>query len=196
MKNAAVTALVILSIAPPVLAQDGAYFGAGIAFTDSSSTADIVPDDEFSGTDFGLALTAGYRAMASGNLAYGVEGNLDLMSGETLSGSSDACSNASPTWCEVDSILRIRGTLGTVLAGGDILTGSLGGVVISGRAEDGPNNYVDTVGTGISFGASWELVGSSMPLRFDFNYDSINSDDADNYQRDLDVIGLRASYMF
>ena len=35
-----------------------------------------------------------------------------------------------------------------------------------------------------------------MPVRVDLNYDAIREDDANNYDRDLDMIGLRLSYMF
>ncbi len=35
-----------------------------------------------------------------------------------------------------------------------------------------------------------------MPLRVDLNYDAVRDDNQNFYERDLDMIGLRVSYMF
>jgi len=158
----------------------------------------IFPDDDFSATDYGLALTAGYRFAAVGNLTYGIEGNLDLMGGNRMStsGGSDTCTNQSPSWCEVDAVLRLRGTFSTSLANGARLTTSLGAAVVRGLAEDGPDNYVDATGRGLSLGIAWEQVGSRVPVRVDLNYDAIHTDDANLYDRDLNMLGLRVSYLF
>ena len=146
--------------------------------------------------DVGLALTGGYRFASAGALTYGVEGNLDLMSGERMSDGADSCISQAPTWCEVDQMLRLRGTLTTDLANGSKVTGLLGLVSVNGRAENGPDTFVDATGTGGSLGVAWETAGAGMPLRFDVNYDWVNTDDADEYERDLDMVSLRISYMF
>ena len=187
-----------LGFATMAQAQEGAYFGVGLGITESSGSATILPDDEFSATDYGLALTAGYRFATVGNLTYGIEGNLDLMGGNRMStsGGVDACTNQSPSWCEVDAVLRLRGTFATDLANGSRLTASLGAAVVRGLAEDGPDNYVDATGRGLSLGVAWEKVGSGMPVRVDLNYDAIRNDDANLYDRELNMIGLRVSYMF
>jgi hypothetical protein len=196
MKAIFLFAVVAAATAQTASAQDGAYFGLGLGASQFSSEATVVPGYEASGTDFALALTAGYRFAASGALAFGVEGNLDLFAGERMSDDIDACTGASPSWCEIDTVLRLRGTLTSDLAGGNRITTSLGGVMVDGLAEDGPGNNVDTRGHGFSLGVAWEQVGGAMPLRVDLNYDTINSDDANTYERDLDMIGLRLSYMF
>ena len=192
MKSLLLTAAATLLIAPTAQAQDGLYFGAGIAAIRASSAPDIPWGGyEPSGTDAGLALTIGYRFPANGDLAYGVEANLDLSSGNRM---DDSCISTGPTWCDVDSTLRLRGTFSTAVGGGD-LTVSLGAVMIKGVAEDGPRLFVDATGRGASLGLAWQGKGS-LPLRYDLNVDRIISDDTPDYDRSLDVIGLRVSYMF
>lgn len=185
----------LLALAPAAQAQD-AYFGLGLAVSGNSSSGDEFSSYEPSATDYGIALTAGYRFASAGTLAYGVEGNLDLMSGKLMSDGDDACTSVAPTWCEVDAVFRLRGTMTSELANGSRLMGSLGAAIVHGRAEDGPGTYVSTTGRGLSLGLSWEQVGGSVPVRVDLNYDAIREDDANNYDRDLDMIGLRLSYMF
>lgn len=192
MKSLLLTAAAALLIAPTAQAQDGLYFGAGIAAIRDSSAPDTPWGGyEASGTDAGLALTVGYRFPASGALAYGVEANLDLTSGKRM---DQSCSSIGPAWCDVDSTLRLRGTFSTAVGGGD-LTVSLGAVMIKGIAEDNPGLFVDATGRGASLGLAWQGKGS-LPLRYDLNVDRITSDDTPNYDRSLDVIGLRVSYMF
>lgn len=143
--------------------------------------------------DGGLALTLGYRFASSGTMSLGIEGNLDLLSGKTM---DDTCPGSGPTWCEINSILRLRGTSTFATGAGGMMTLSLGAVMVKGMAEDGPGDYVDATGKGVSLGVAWEPESTAMPLRYDLNYDQINSDDATNHWRSLHVIGLRASYMF
>lgn len=195
MKMTLLASAALLALAPAVQAQD-AYFGLGLGVSANSTTASEVTGFEPSATDFGLALTAGYRFASVGTVTYGIEGNLDLMGGKLMSDTFDACTDFAPTWCEVDAALRLRGTVTSDLANGSRVMGSLGAVMVRGRAEDGPGNYVNATGRGLSLGVSWEQVGGTMPLRVDLNYDAIREDDADLYERDLDMLGLRVSYMF
>lgn len=196
MKTALLATALTLTLVTTVQAEDGAYFGIGLGLSHNSTSAPIVPGFEATATDYGLALTAGYRFASVGNLTYGFEGNLDIMAGKLMSDYVDACTDESPTWCETDATLRLRGTLSTDLAGGARLMGSLGAALVQGRAEDGPGNYVDATGRGLSLGVSWEQVGGNLPVRVDVNYDAIRIDDANLYDRKLDMIGLRVSYMF
>lgn len=192
LKTFLLTAAAALLIAPTAQAQDGLYFGAGVAAISSSSTPDGGGGGyEPSGKDAGLALTLGYSFPASGNLSYGVEANLDLTSGKRM---DQSCISTGPAWCDVDSTLRLRGTFSTAVGSGD-LTVSLGAVMIKGVAEDGPGTFVDATGRGVSVGLALQGKGS-LPLRYDLNIDRIISDDTPNYDRSLDVIGLRVSYMF
>lgn len=196
MKTGLIATALTVAMATSVQAQDGAYFGIGLGVSHNSTSATIVPDFDATATDFGLALTAGYRFASVGNLTYGFEGNLDIMGGKLMSDYVDACTDESPTWCEVDATLRLRGTVSSELASGARLMGSLGAAIVRGRAEDGPGNYVNATGRGLSLGVSWEQVGGNLPVRVDVNYDAIRIDDANNYDRKLDMIGLRVSYMF
>jgi hypothetical protein len=196
MKTALLASTVVLALAQAASAQDGAYYGVGLGVTDNSSVATGFDGYEPSATDYGLALTAGYRFPSAGTLSFGVEGNLDLMAGNLMSDEIDACSSNAPTWCEVNTTARLRGTMSTELAGGSRLTSSLGAVVVRGRAEDGPGTFVDTTGRGLSIGVAWEQVGGGLPVRVDLNYDSVKTDNANNYDRSLDMVGLRVSYMF
>ena len=154
-----------------------------------------MPEYDATATDYALALTLGYRFAASGALTCGIEGNLDLMSGNTMSGSGiDVCTGNSPSWCEVDKVLRLRGTMTNAFGAGNELTTSVGLVIVKGRSENGGGNYLDTTGRGVSVGVAWQKVG--MPLRVDLNYDAVRDDNQDFYERDLDMVGLRVSYMF
>ncbi|MBN8632222.1 MAG: hypothetical protein J0L76_15370 [Rhodobacterales bacterium] len=192
MKTLLLTAAAALLIAPTAQAQDGLYFGAGIAAIKATSAPETPWGGyDVSGNDAGLALTLGYRFSANGNLSYGIEANLDLTGGKRM---DQSCSSIGPAWCDVDSTLRLRGTFSTAVGGGD-LTVSLGAVMIKGIAEDGPGFFVDATGRGASLGLAWQGKGG-MPLRYDLNVDRIISDDTANYDRSLNVIGLRVSYMF
>lgn len=193
MKSLLLAATVALTAAPMVQAQDGLYFGAGITAIRSTTS----PDDpwggyEPTGRDAGLALTLGYRFPAAGTMAFGVEANLDLTSGKRM---SNSCASIGPAWCDVENILRLRGTMTFDLGEGGQLTTSLGAVRVGGVSEDNPLLFVDTVGRGVSVGLGWQAQGG-MPLRYDLNIDRITSDDTPNYDRSLDLIGLRVSYMF
>lgn len=175
-------------------AQDGFYLGLGLGLTESSSYAPAVPVVSSTGTDVSLALTAGYRFTGSGPLTFGVEGNLDILGGKTLNGCRDGAAIASPNWCTLETVARLRGTLSTELANGSRLTSSLGAVMVMGTSEAGPGFRPDTTGHGFSLGFGWEPA--AMPVRVDVNYDAIRDDNQPAYERDLDLVGLRVSYMF
>ena len=177
MKTMLTATALALALGTMAQAQD-AYFGLGLGVSRNSTSSTIFPNYEPTATDYGLALTAGYRFASAGNLTYGVEGNLDLMSGKLMSDGIDACNSAGPTWCEIDVTLRLRGTATTELANGARLMGSLGAAIVQGRAEDGAGVFVDAMGRGLSLGVSWENVGGNMPVRVDLNYDAIRIDDA------------------
>lgn len=197
MKLKIASICVALAIPQLAAAQDGLYYGIGLAAVNTSSDAPIVPFYEASTTDFGLALTLGYRFASTGPLTYGIEGNVDVMSGKRMTGDPvDACEDISPVWCEVDTVARLRATLSSDVGTGTRLTGSIGAVMADGLAEDGPGNYVDTAGHGLSLGVAWEKVDGPYPVRIDLNMDHISKDNANLYDRQLDMIGLRVSYMF
>lgn len=180
-------------LAQAAQAQDGFYYGVGLGLTESSTNAPIVSDYTATATDVSLALTAGYRFSGAQQLAFGVEGNLDFPGGKTMSDGTDACTGTSPSWCSIDVVLRLRSTLTAQLASGELTT-SLGAVLVKGVSENGPGNNLDTTGRGISAGISF--APGELPVRFDLNYDTIKSDNQPAYERDLDLIGLRVSYMF
>lgn len=193
MKLALIAALSALSMAPAANAQDGFYFGAGVAAVRTSSDPGVEWSGfNVSGRDAGLALTAGYNFASVGNLTYGIEGNLDFMSGKRM---DDSCVAIGPVWCEIDSTLRLRGTATFALGTGGHLTTSLGAVMAKGTVEDAPGLLVNSTGTGVSVGLAWQAA-SGTPLRYDLNFDRIRKDDAPNFDRSLDMISLRVSYMF
>ena len=197
MKLAAIAVTSMLGLAQAGAAQDGFYYGVGLGLTHSSTVSSVVPSFEGTATDVSLALTAGYRFASADNLSYGIEGNLDFLGGRTMSDSSfDACAGISPSWCEVNTVFRLRGTLTSQLASGSLMTVSLGGVLVQGVSENGPGNNLDTTGNGLSLGLGWEQQGGAMPMRIDVNYDAIRNDDQPAYDRELDMFGLRVSYMF
>ena len=132
MKIALMAAISVLGMVQAADAQDGFYYGIGLGVTESSTNAPIVSDYTATATDLSLTLTAGYRFAASGNLQFGIEGNLDVLSGETMSDGADACTGQSPSWCTLDTVLRLRGTVTTELANGGHLTSSLGAVLVDG----------------------------------------------------------------
>lgn len=194
MRTVILAATSALLIAHTASAQDGFYLGLGLGLSESSSTAPAVPVVTSTVTDVSLALTAGYRFTASGPLTFGVEGNLDILGGETLNGCRDGVAIASPNWCTLETVARLRGTFTTELANGSRLTSSLGAVMVMGTSEISPGIHPDTTGHGLSLGFGWEPAAA--PVRVDVNYDTIRDDDQPEYERDLDLIGLRVSYMF
>ena len=195
MKSAVLAAASALLLGQTAAAQDGFYYGIGLGLTESSTNAPIVSSYTATATDLSLALTAGYRFAGPGALSYGIEGNLDILGGATMNDGADACTGTSPSWCTVDTVLRLRGTLTNQLAGGGQLTWSLGAVVVKGVTENGPGNNLDTTGRGLSVGLGWQPAGG-MPVRLDVNYDAIRDDNPPDYERDLDLVGLRVSYLF
>ena len=195
MKSIAFATLVVLGLAQAASAGDGLYYGIGLGLGSTQTVSPVVPEYDATATDYSLALTLGYRFAASGALTYGIEGNLDLSSGNTMSGDGiDACTGNSPSWCEADTVLRLRGTMTNAFGGGNELTTSLGLVMAKGRSENGGGNYLSTTGRGLSIGLAWQKDGT--PLRIDLNYDRIRDDNQKAFERDLDMIGLRVSYMF
>ncbi len=195
MKSIAFATLAVLGLAQAASAGDGLYYGIGLGLGSTQTVSPVVPEYDATATDYSLALTLGYRFAAAGALTYGIEGNLDLSSGNTMSGSGiDTCTGNSPSWCEVDTVLRLRGTMTNAFGAGNELTTSVGLVIVKGRSENGGGNYLDTTGRGVSVGVAWQKVG--MPLRVDLNYDAVRDDNQNFYERDLDMIGLRVSYMF
>jgi len=195
MKRIAFATLATLGLAQAAYAGDGLYYGIGLGLGSTQTVSPVVPEYDATATDYSLALTLGYRFAASGALTYGIEGNLDVSSGNTMSGSGiDACTGNSPSWCEVDTVLRLRGTMTNVFGGGSELTTSVGLVMVQGRSENGELNYLSTTGRGFSIGLAWQKVG--MPVRVDLNYDAVRDDNQTSFERELDMIGLRVSYMF
>jgi hypothetical protein len=195
MKSAILAASSAVLLGQAASAQDGFYYGVGLGVTESSTNAPIVSSYTATATDVSLALTAGYRFAGSGAMTFGIEGNLDFLGGQTMTDGTDACTGTSPSWCTVDTVLRLRGTLTNQLANGGQLTSSLGFVMVKGVSENGFGNYLDTTGRGLSVGLGWQPSGG-MPVRIDVNYDAIRDDNQPAYERDLDLIGLRVSYMF
>lgn len=194
MRTILLAATSALLIAQTASAQDGFYLGVGLGLTESRSYTPAVPVVTSKGSDVSLALTAGYRFAGSGPLTYGVEGNLDILGGETLNGCRDGVAIISPNWCTIETVARLRGTLTTELANGSRLTSSLGAVMVMGTSENSPGYHPDTTGHGLSLGFGWEPA--AMPVRVDVNYDAIRDDNQPAYERDLDLMGLRVSYMF
>lgn len=178
-------------------AQEGAYFGLGAGVNFNSAVSSEVSFFQATSTDFSLALTAGYRLPQMGAGFWGVELNLDFATGELLAdGNQDACTNVSPNWCNIDGIARLRATYGHGLGDGSMLMGSLGVASVRGRLEQNPGEYVDATGTGFSLGVAWEKPLGDRAVRLDLNYDFIDDDDHPTYPRELEIIGLRVSYMF
>ncbi len=196
MKNIATAVVMLMALTQSAAAEGGTYFGIGFGVLSSTSEAPIVGGFEANATDLSLALTAGYRLPGSGALSFGVEGNLDLHTGKLMSDGADACTSTSPTWCEVDATARLRLTIGSELAGGNTVTASLGAVAVSGRLEANPGDFRSSTGEGLSVGLAWEHLYGGAPVRVDLNYDSIRSDSNPTYERSLDMVGLRVSYMF
>ena len=186
-----------LLLAQTAHAQDGAYFGLGVGANFNTAVSDTVPSFVATSTDAALALTAGYRWQQMGAGYWGVEVNLDFASGELMAdGSQDACTDVSPDWCNIDTVARLRATYSHGMGDGSMLMGSFGLAAVRGRLEQNPSEYVDATGTGLSLGIAWEKPFGDRAMRFDLNYDVINEDDHPTYPRELDIIGIRASYMF
>lgn len=195
MKSAILAAASAVLLGQAAAAQDGFYYGVGLGLTESSTNSPVVSFYTATATDASLALTAGYRFAGSDALTFGIEGNLDILGGQTMNDGTDACTGTSPSWCSVDTVLRLRGTLTNQLANGGQLTSSLGFVMVKGISENGPGNNLDTTGRGLSVGLGWQPTGG-MPVRIDVNYDAIRDDNQPLFERDLDLIGLRVSYLF
>lgn len=198
MKRATLAVVVNLAMTQTGAAQDGFYYGIGIGVTDSETLSDAVSTFTADGRDYSIALTAGYRFATGAPLSFGIEGNLDALTGKTMADPSgrEACDNASPTWCEVDTVLRLRGTVSGLLANGSRIMASAGPVVVSGRAEEHNSSFKTTRGDGMSLGLSWENANDAFPVRIDLNVDRIRNDNLPPFSRTLDMVGLRASYMF
>ncbi len=203
MKLVSLAIVSALSLTGPVAAQDGFYYGLGLGVTNSETATTAIAGFKPEATDYSLALTAGYRFASPGTLHFGIEGNLDVFDGKTMFDDTfqdigrAACDNAAPTWCSIDTVLRLRGTVSTDLANGSRVMASIGAVAVQGWGEQGNSDYKDTHGTGMSWGLSWEAPPSlGAPVRVDVNWDSIKNDNLERFDQTLDMVGLRMSYMF
>lgn len=198
MKTAILAALSALGLAASASAQDGFYYGIGLGVTKGETVSTAIEGFIPKGTDYSLALTAGYRFTTAGSFSLGIEGNLDALTGNTMVDSTgrEACDNASPTWCEVDTVARLRGVVSTELGNGNRISASIGEAMAWGRGEQSNSVFKSTDGRGLSVGLSWEGPLAGLPLRIDVNYDKIRHDNLEVYDQTLDLVGLRASYMF
>jgi opacity protein-like surface antigen len=150
------------------------------------------------GTDVSFGGVLGYRWDLAAGQSIGVEGTADFFSGERMSCDlgADACTSVSPDWCGLDSIARLRGVYGVTL-GNRFEVFSMAGVsMVNGLAEDGPGVFVDTGGTGYTLGLGAQKAMGTGTLRVELTYDRLGNTDADVFEKNLEVISLRSSFLF
>ena len=94
MKLAILATASALLLGQSAAAQDGFYYGIGLGLTRTSTVSPVVPGYEADATDVSLALTAGYRFAGTAALSYGIEGNLAVLGGATMSDGADACTGS------------------------------------------------------------------------------------------------------
>lgn len=197
MRKLALLTTLVFSLAHSASAENGAYFGLGASANFNSAVSSEVSFFQATSTDFAFALTAGYRWSLPNTAFWGVEANVDFGTGELMSDDGiDACTDISPDWCNIDSVARLRATYGRDLANGTTLMGSFGLAAAQGRLEVNPGDYRDATGTGISVGVAWEKPLGGHAVRVDLNYDFIDDDNHPTYPRELEILSIRASYMF
>ena len=68
--------------------------------------------------------------------------------------------------------------------------------MVNGLLENGPGTYVSGRGLGYSVGLGAEKQVAKGTMRIEAIYDVITTDNRPMYDRDLDILSLRASFIF
>lgn len=183
-------------IAAPLHAEGSLYYGGSAGFSQFNSESDF---GETEGESATLGGVVGYRADLRAGSFWGVEADVSFaVDGALAYGAGvDGCSNLSPDWCDVYGTSHIRGIYGMSVGSGYDVVGAAGLVVASGRVEDGPNIYVDTIGYGytVSVGVQRDL-GVSGIGRLELVYDVIDDVEQEDFNKSLEILSLQASYLF
>lgn len=186
----------ISTTASVAAAEDGLYYGASIGI--SQYTSDVFDFDATTAETATLGGLLGYRKDMTQGRFWSVEFELDIpVDGEmTYDDGSASCTSVSPDWCNVDAVSRLRAIYGMPVGGGyDAVVGA-GLAAASGRSEDGPGNYVDTIGSGWTVAVGLQRGFSSGSIaRVEVIYDEISATD-NSYEPKLENLSLRGSFLF
>ena len=197
MRKVALTCGAVI-IASPMSAETGFYYGlsAGVSMYDTVALGNLGPADS-TGLTFGGIV--GYTFETNTEYSTAIEVSVDGAMADTLEsteGYGPACGDYSPHWCEIDTVVRLRSLVKRRVNEDWSIVGSLGGVMVNGLLENGPGTYVSGRGLGYSVGLGAEKQVAKGTMRIEAIYDVITTDNRPMYDRDLDILSLRASFIF
>lgn len=185
-----------LAAAPTAHADDGVYYGGTAGFSQFESESDFGATE---GQSITLGGVIGYRKDLSVGNFWGIEADVSLAVDGALEyeNGAESCIDSSPDWCDVYGVSHVRGIYGQPVGGGYDIVGAAGLAVASGRVEDGPGVYVDTVGYGytVAVGVQRDL-GASGIGRLELVYDVIDELEQDDFDKSLEILSLQATFLF
>jgi opacity protein-like surface antigen len=177
----------VLMATGAAFAEDGFYLGAGLAYSQGSSSDNLfspILGNRVTKGDFAsIALTAGYRKQLGKNFA-AIELQLDhAFNGElefsAIPGASTCTSGVGafgPYGCEIEDTLRLRAIYGTGIGNGYELFGAAGLGYVKGTQATGPTTQGDVSALGYSIGVGVQReMANKYLLRGEINYDKFNS---------------------
>ena len=177
------------------LAEDGLYYGGAVGVADVSSRSQFGAP---SGKDLSFGAVVGYKSSLSNGGFWAAEVTVDLLTGGTLEYpfGAQACTNQSPDWCEVKTLARLRGVYGVPISDTKNIIYSAGIAYVEGRGEDGPFNYLHTTSTGFTLGIGLERESGKGTMRYEAVYDRFEGANPDDFDKTLEIVSLRLSYLF
>jgi hypothetical protein len=196
----AIAAALLSFTALPAMAQ-GFYFGGGLGYSWADSGVGSFGNNS-SSADFPLiGLTAGYRWDANGYF-FATEIDADLSSAEfTDDATGNTCSQGAsgPYFCSVDSVVRLRGLVGSSMMNGYEFFGTLGFVSVMGTSATNTSTSANNTNTGytVGIGTQGQMMGNGTS-RIELIWDQANesSDQPGGYDPDYEAITLKFTYLF
>lgn len=188
----------VLITASSAATAEGFYYGASLGYGQLKSASVGTAETEAEVVTFGGLL--GFSGAVGNGHFWAFEANVNRsVDGEMgYSGFEfSSCTDQSPDWCDVELIARARGIYGMPVSADYDLFGSVGLAFVSGVAEDGPGNYVDTTATGatISAGIQREIPGVGTG-RLEVVYDTFDKHSPEEFEKTLENVSLVASILF
>ncbi|WP_298905221.1 outer membrane beta-barrel protein [uncultured Aliiroseovarius sp.] len=177
-------------------AEEGFYYGGSIGGSSFNSGRGNFVETE--GNSLTLGVVAGYSFELQNGWSAGVEGSFDFLTGGAMSYSNGqpSCTSRSPDWCDVDSIVRVRGFVGVPVNDNLEFLAMGGFATASGFAEDGPTTFVDSRAKGFTVGVGAQTQTGFGTTRFELIYDEMSNVTPNRYDKTLKVISLKTSILF
>lgn len=200
-KSATTSLFALAMLAAGPAAADDFYYGVGLGFSDVNSGTGSFGTQASDADLSMLGLTLGYRVdRAKVFFAGELDGDVNLGGTfqDDVSGNTCAAGASGPYYCSHNSTLRLRGVVGTPLANGYEIFGSLGVVQVTGKSAVNTFAEQSVQSTGFTVGVGAQRKMPSFGTgRLELIYDEANSsNNPSGYEPKYQAMTLKASWLF